>query len=161
MRRNHDLNAYIRIYAYLCSVISIYSKLNTEKPLLLKVATPLRSSKDSFKFFIYSNTGESMKNSRRQFMILSAAGACTLALNGKVQAQAMVAETDPQAAALGYKADASKVDKAKYAKYAAGQQCDNCALYQGKPGSASGGCSLFAGKQVSGKGWCSAYAKKA
>ncbi|MEY4059220.1 MAG: hypothetical protein RL551_459, partial [Pseudomonadota bacterium] len=48
-----------------------------------------------------------MKNSRRQFMILSAAGACTLALNGKVQAQAMVAETDPQAAALGYKADAS------------------------------------------------------
>ena len=33
-----------------------------------------------------------MKNSRRQFMILSAAGACTLALNGKVQAQAMVAE---------------------------------------------------------------------
>ena len=36
-----------------------------------------------------------MKNSRRQFMILSAAGACTLALNGKVQAQAMVAETDP------------------------------------------------------------------
>ena len=38
-----------------------------------------------------------MKNSRRQFMILSAAGACTLALNGKVQAQAMVAEADPQA----------------------------------------------------------------
>jgi hypothetical protein len=43
-----------------------------------------------------------MKNSRRQFMILSAAGACTLALNGKVQAQAMVAETDPQAKALQY-----------------------------------------------------------
>ena len=106
-------------------------------------------------------SGDRMKNSRRQFMILSAAGACTLALNGTVQAQAMVAETDPQAAALGYKADASKVDKAKFAKYAAGQQCDNCALYQGKAGSAAGGCSLFAGKQVAGKGWCSAYAKKA
>jgi len=39
-----------------------------------------------------------VKNSRRQFMILSAAGACTLALNDKVQAQAMVSETDPQAA---------------------------------------------------------------
>ena len=99
-----------------------------------------------------------MKNSRRQFMILSAAGACTLALNGKVQAQAMVAETDPQAAALGYKSDATKVDKAKYA---AGQECDNCALFQGKAGAAAGGCSLFAGKQVAGKGWCSAYAKKA
>jgi len=51
-----------------------------------------------------------MKNSRSQFMILSAAGVCTLALNGKAQAQAMVVETDPQAAALGYKADAFKVD---------------------------------------------------
>jgi High potential iron-sulfur protein len=102
-----------------------------------------------------------MKSSRRQFIIMSAAGACTLALNGKVQAQAMVADTDPQATALGYKSEASKVDKAKYAKYAAGQECSNCALYQGKPGSAAGGCPLFAGKQVSAKGWCSAYAKKA
>ena len=102
-----------------------------------------------------------MKNSRRQFMILSAAGAATLALNNTVQAQAMVAESDPQAAALGYKADGSKVDKAKFAKYAAGQSCANCALYQGKADAASGGCALFAGKQVSAKGWCSAYAKKA
>jgi hypothetical protein len=102
-----------------------------------------------------------MKNSRRQFMLLSAAGACTLALNSKVQAQAMVAETDPQAVALGYKANAMTVDKAKFAKYAAPQACSNCALYQGTAGSAAGGCALFAGKQVSSKGWCSAYAKKA
>ena len=102
-----------------------------------------------------------MKNSRRQFMILSAAGACTLALNGKVQARAMVAETDPQAVALGYRANATTVDKAKYPKYAAGQECDNCALFQGKAGAAAGGCALFAGKQVHGKGWCSAYAKNA
>ena len=101
-----------------------------------------------------------MKNSRRQFMILSAAGACTLAMNGKVQAQAMVSDTDPQAVALGYKSDATKADKAKYPKYAAGQACNNCALYQGAAGSASGPCPLFAGKQVSAKGWCSAYAKK-
>ena len=59
-----------------------------------------------------------MKSTRRQFMIMSAAGAATLALNSKVQAQAMVAETDPQAAALGYKADASKVDKAYLAYFA-------------------------------------------
>jgi hypothetical protein len=102
-----------------------------------------------------------MKNSRRQFMILSAAGACTLALNGTVQAQTMVAETDPQAAALGYKAVATSVDKAKYPKYAAGQECDNCALYQAKGSPTAGGCSLFGSKQVAAKGWCSAYAKKA
>jgi hypothetical protein len=92
-----------------------------------------------------------MKNSRRQFMILSAAGACTLALNSKVQAQAMLTEADPQAKALQYVA-VSKV---------AGKFCDNCALYQGKPGSAAGGCSLFAGKQVAAKGHCTAWAKKA
>ena len=43
-----------------------------------------------------------MKNSRRQFMILSAAGACAVALNGKVQAQPMVSDADPQAKALQY-----------------------------------------------------------
>ena len=102
-----------------------------------------------------------MKPTRRQFMILSVAGACTLALNSKAQAQAMVAETDPQASALGYKADASKVDKAKFPKYAAGQVCTNCALFQGKADAVAGGCSLFGAKQVAGKGWCSAYAKKA
>ena len=46
----------------------------------------------------------------------------------------MVDEKDPQAVALGYVADASRVDAKKYPKYAAGQNCANCALYQGKPG---------------------------
>ncbi len=67
---------------------------------------------------------------------------------------------DPQAAALGYVADATKADKAKFPRYAAGQDCVGCALYQGKPGEASGPCLLFAGKTVAAKGWCSAYAKK-
>ena len=102
-----------------------------------------------------------MKTNRRQFMILSAAGAASLALNNSVQAQAMVAPTDPQAVALGYVEDAAKVDKAKFPKFVAGQNCSNCALYQGKAGAAAGGCTLFAGKQVTAKGWCSAHAKKA
>ena len=85
----------------------------------------------------------------------------TMALVSSAQAQAMVAETDPQAVALGYKADATQVDKAKQPKYAAGQNCGNCSLYQGKVGAPAGGCPLFAGKQVSAKAWCSAYAKKA
>jgi hypothetical protein len=103
-----------------------------------------------------------MKTSRRQFMILSAAGACTLALNNKVQAQAnMVVPTDPQAAALGYAINATTVSKAKYPQFVAGSHCGNCALYQGAAGSAAGACALFAGKQVHSTGWCSAYQKKA
>ena len=83
------------------------------------------------------------------------------ALVSQAHAQAMVAESDAQAAALGYKADATKVDKTKQAKYAAGQACVNCVLFQAAVGAAAGGCPLFAGKQVSAQGWCSAYAKKA
>jgi hypothetical protein len=98
---------------------------------------------------------------RRVFMMqtISVAGVAAFATTS-AQAQAMVDEKDPQAAGLGYKADATKVDKAKQPKYAAGQLCSNCALYQGKASDAAGGCPLFAGKQVAGKGWCSAYAKK-
>ncbi len=72
----------------------------------------------------------------------------------------MLKDEDPTAVALGYKTDGTKTDTKKYPKYAAGQICSNCALYQGKPADAAGGCPLFAGKQVAGKGWCSAYAKK-
>ena len=69
-------------------------------------------------------------------------------------------EKDPQAVALGYFSDATKTDKVKYAKYADGQNCANCALYQGGT-AAQGGCPLFPGKQVQAKAWCSAWAKKA
>lgn len=100
-------------------------------------------------------------NSRRVFMMQVATAAGAALVVQEAMAQPMVAEGDAQAAGVGYKADATKVDKAKYPKYAAGQNCGACALYQGKPGSASGGCGLFPGKQVSAKGWCSAWAKKA
>ena len=43
-------------------------------------------------------------------------------------AQTSLAESDAQAVALGYKADAGKVDKTKQPKYVAGQLCSNCAL---------------------------------
>lgn len=97
---------------------------------------------------------------RRVFMIQTTLASAATVLAGNAQAQTMVAETDPQAVTLGYKADGSKVDKTKQPKYAASQACGNCALYQGAAGSAAGACPLFAGKQVSSKAWCSAWAKK-
>lgn len=68
---------------------------------------------------------------------------------------------DAQALALGYVDNAAQADKAKFKTYAAGSQCGNCSLYQGKAGDAEGGCPLFPGKQVAAKGWCSAWVKKA
>ena len=96
---------------------------------------------------------------RRVFlMTLAASGA---ALTTGAQGQALLDEKDGQAAALGYVADAKRVDVKKHPKFAAGQNCTSCALYQGKATDKSGGCPLFAGKQVAGAGWCSAWAKKA
>ncbi len=100
-------------------------------------------------------------SNRREFVVQLGVGASAL-VSGAVFASApMVAESDANAASLGYKAAASKVDTTKFPKYAAGQKCSNCALFQGKASDAAGGCPLFAGKQVAGPGWCSAYAKKA
>ncbi|AMP00098.1 high-potential iron-sulfur domain protein [Collimonas arenae] len=98
---------------------------------------------------------------RRDFIIRLSLGGAVLASGQSIAQSAMVTESDPQSMALGYKADASKADKAKFPKYAAGQSCSNCSLYQGKPGDAAGGCPLFAGKQVAANGWCSAWTKKA
>lgn len=97
---------------------------------------------------------------RREFIVKLSLGGAALLANQAMAQGAAVAESDPQAAALGYKTDGSKVDKKKFPQYAAGHQCSNCALFQGKAGDAAGGCPLFAGKQVSAKAWCSAWAKK-
>ena len=98
---------------------------------------------------------------RRVFLLQTITIGLGTVLATQASAQAMLAESDSQALALGYKADATKVDKAKQPKYASGQLCSNCALFQGAPSAAAAGCPLFAGKQVAAKGWCSAYAKKA
>ena len=98
---------------------------------------------------------------RREFIVHLSLGSGALAAGTTWAQGAMVAESDPQAVALGYVADATKANKAKFPKYASGQQCSSCTLYQGKTGDAAGACALFAGKQVAAKGWCSAYTKKA
>jgi anaerobic selenocysteine-containing dehydrogenase len=96
---------------------------------------------------------------RRVFLMTLAASGAALATHA--QAQALLDEKDAQAIALGYVADAKRVDTKKYPKFAAGQNCTNCALYQGKAADKAGGCPLFGAKQVAGAGWCSAWAKKA
>ena len=72
----------------------------------------------------------------------------------------MLDEADPTAVALGYVADASRVDKAKYPSFVEGSNCANCVLYQGAAGSEAGPCPLFAGKQVAAQGWCASWARK-
>ena len=84
-------------------------------------------------------------------------GRCSYERGSDRSRPAEVSETDPQAAALKYKKDATKATERKDAS----ATCANCALYTGKAGAATGPCTLFPGKLVSAKGWCSAWAKKA
>ncbi len=105
-----------------------------------------------------------MSNPSRRAFVVSVMAGSTAFTASQVAAQAaapMLPETDPQATALGYKADTTKVDKAKFPKHEASQLCSGCQLYQAKPTDAAGPCTLFPGKQVAGKGWCSAWVKKA
>ena len=102
---------------------------------------------------------------RRSFLKISTLAVASIAIGiraGESAAQgAQLDEKDATALSLGYKHDANKADKAKFPKYAAGQTCANCQLFQGKPGEAWGPCPIFPGKNVNAKGWCSAYIKKA
>ncbi|EIF35288.1 High potential iron-sulfur protein [Burkholderia sp. Ch1-1] len=100
-----------------------------------------------------------MKTSRRHFLLLgvSAGSALALARTAFAEPANTLSESDPKAQAVGYKEDASKVDKAKFSGYAAGQTCGNCSLFQGKATDAYGGCTLFGDKQVAARGWCSSY----
>jgi High potential iron-sulfur protein len=103
-----------------------------------------------------------MRLSRRAFLensviAVAAVGVSSVAL---ADSSPMLSESDPIAVALGYKANASTVDKAKFTQYAAGQSCSNCALYMGAAGASSGPCTIYAGKSVSATGWCASYTKK-
>jgi hypothetical protein len=99
-----------------------------------------------------------MQPSRRSFLAFSLGVGSSLALSRvSVADTSMLSETDPAAQNLGYKQDATTVDKARFANYTAGQDCSNCSLYQGKTGEPSGSCVLFGTKQVALHGWCSSY----
>lgn len=109
-----------------------------------------------------------MNVNRRRFIKLGAVSVAAVPLAslavGKVawaEELPHLEESDPQAQGLGYVHDASQVDTAKFAKYAEGQTCMNCQLYQGKEGEEWGACAIFPGKAVNANGWCSAWVAKA
>jgi len=106
-------------------------------------------------------THDASDKTRRRFIKLTACGIATAPLAkafvaSPVRAAEVVAESNPQAQALGYKTDATKAANRKDAK----AFCDTCNFYSGKPGASDGPCQIFAGNLVNPKGWCSAWVKK-
>lgn len=98
--------------------------------------------------------------SRRRFIKLTVAGLAAAPLGAAMVSPAaaadVVAESNPQASALGYKMDATKAAARKDAK----AFCDTCNFYSGKAGAPNGPCTIFSGNLVSAKGWCTAWVKK-
>jgi len=68
--------------------------------------------------------------------------------------------SDPQAKALGYVEDSTKVDAKANPNYKPGQTCANCLQAQGKAGDALLPCNIFPGKLVQAKGWCKVWVKR-
>jgi hypothetical protein len=113
-----------------------------------------------------SNPADSQ--ARRRFLKLAVTGAVVAPIAStllprlaRAEDLPHLAESDPTAQALGYKEDATKVDKAKFAVYKPGSLCENCKFWTGKQGDAYGPCGLFPGKATAAKGWCSGYSPKA
>lgn len=67
---------------------------------------------------------------------------------------------NPQAKALGYILDTTKVDQKTNPMHKPEQKCNNCLQWQGKPTDAVAGCAIFQGQTVVANGWCKVWAKK-
>jgi hypothetical protein len=102
--------------------------------------------------------------SRRKFVLAvlpAAALAAAAARPASAQQPARLQETDAAAVALGYRHDATKVDKAKFPTYASGRVCANCNLYAAKGNEDWAPCAAVGNRLVNAKGWCAAWVKKA
>ena len=84
----------------------------------------------------------------------------TVGTSGRAPAQEnkpRLDEKEPQALQLGYRHDATTVDKKKFPSYKPGEVCGNCQFFT----SATGACQIFPGYSVKPAGWCAAWAKRA
>ena len=106
--------------------------------------------------------------SRRRFLHTAAVAAVGAPIAFRLLTQPANAASDkpplpldnPQAVALGYVEDASKVDAAARPQFKPGSNCNNCNFIQGEPGEWVG-CMLFPANSVAGAGWCVSWAAKA
>jgi High potential iron-sulfur protein len=97
--------------------------------------------------------------SRRRFVkkLLLGAGLTPLATARLTASHAaelpLLSPDDPEAKKVKYTEDATKEKSA-----VKGNNCGNCALYEGTYKSARGPCQIFPGKDVKSAGWCSSWA---
>jgi hypothetical protein len=102
------------------------------------------------------------KFDRRQLLkgaLLGAVAVPALLPRRSEAALVQLTETDPTAQALGYHADAKKVDVKTFTTYKPNQQCGTCVQLQPGTGNERG-CNIFPGKAVNVGGWCKVWVQK-
>jgi len=92
-------------------------------------------------------------------LVLVSLAAMARAVHSHAQAKGLphLAESDPQASALGYRNDAKQADARRFANYRLGQDCEECVHFKGRQREAWGPCDIFPGKAVNASGWCAAF----
>ena len=79
---------------------------------------------------------------------------------GALAQDAILKDSDPEAAAIEYRTDAAQVDPSKLPKDVAGKNCSNCNIFYADTGAPTGACGIVFGKLVAATGWCTSYEKK-
>jgi hypothetical protein len=102
-----------------------------------------------------------MKSNRRVFMMQVVGGLGTLALGSKASFAAVekLTEADSYGKSMGFKLNTMDVDKAKWKRWTAEQNCGNCQLWNGKENKTVAGygeCSFFE-RYTPEAGWCKNY----
>jgi hypothetical protein len=93
--------------------------------------------------------------SGRRDVLKAALGAAALTFLPSARARLpLLSETEPDAVALDYVADAARVSAAARSLYRPGSSCRSCYFYQGKASADSAPCTVFAGWRVGPTGWC-------
>jgi len=92
-------------------------------------------------------------------MMQVAAGGAALVSGYAMAAAKKIDEAEASAVALGFRMDTNKVDKAKFPKHKATENCGNCIAYLGKPTDEWSECDLLPDRRVPKAGWCSSYVK--
>ena len=82
-----------------------------------------------------------------------AAGAL-FAANARADQSAPLDPDAPDAKALGFQADASKVTVEANPTFKPGQQCGSCSQFKPLDGNATGACAIFGGRRVPTAAWC-------
>jgi len=100
-------------------------------------------------------------NPKRREVLQAGAAFATLAFAPRGEAgMPVLEETHPDAVALEYVADASRVNREAHPEFVPGNRCARCFFFHGRGAAATAPCTVFGGFRVSANGWCREFKER-